>query len=92
MPRAGARRPRLEARGEIRGGRFVNGFAGEQFALPDAVGDLISFHDDFEQTISEAFARLHQRGWCRSGDSAVVITNALASGRVIDTLQLRPVP
>jgi ATP-dependent Lhr-like helicase len=31
---------RLEARGEIRGGRFVNGFGGEQFALPDAVGRL----------------------------------------------------
>ncbi|MBC8639082.1 DEAD/DEAH box helicase [Caballeronia sp. EK] len=28
---------RLEARGEIRGGRFVAGLAGEQFALPDAV-------------------------------------------------------
>jgi ATP-dependent Lhr-like helicase len=31
---------RLEARGEIRGGRFVSGFAGEQFALPEAVGAL----------------------------------------------------
>jgi ATP-dependent Lhr-like helicase len=29
---------RLEARGEIRGGRFVAGISGEQFALPDAVG------------------------------------------------------
>jgi ATP-dependent Lhr-like helicase len=28
---------RLEARGEIRGGRFVQGFAGEHFALPEAV-------------------------------------------------------
>jgi ATP-dependent Lhr-like helicase len=28
---------RLEARGEIRGGRFVSGMTGEQFALPDAV-------------------------------------------------------
>ena len=28
---------RLEARGEIRGGRFVAGMAGEQYALPDAV-------------------------------------------------------
>jgi ATP-dependent Lhr-like helicase len=28
---------RLEARGEIRGGRFVNGMSGEQFALPDAI-------------------------------------------------------
>jgi ATP-dependent helicase Lhr and Lhr-like helicase len=31
---------RLEARGDIRGGRFVAGFAGEQFALPEAVGAL----------------------------------------------------
>ncbi len=31
---------RMEARGEIRGGRFVSGFAGEQFALPEAVGQL----------------------------------------------------
>jgi ATP-dependent Lhr-like helicase len=28
---------RLEARGEIRGGRFLSGFIGEQFALPEAV-------------------------------------------------------
>jgi ATP-dependent Lhr-like helicase len=31
---------RLEARGDIRGGRFVAGFSGEQFALPDAIGLL----------------------------------------------------
>jgi ATP-dependent Lhr-like helicase len=31
---------RLEARGEIRGGRFVAGFGGEQFATSDAVGRL----------------------------------------------------
>jgi ATP-dependent Lhr-like helicase len=31
---------RLESRGEIRGGRFVAGFSGEQFALPDAIGTL----------------------------------------------------
>jgi ATP-dependent Lhr-like helicase len=31
---------RLEARGEIRGGRFVAGFAGEQYALPEAVAPL----------------------------------------------------
>jgi ATP-dependent Lhr-like helicase len=28
---------RLEARGEIRGGRFVAGFTGEQYALPEAI-------------------------------------------------------
>jgi ATP-dependent Lhr-like helicase len=31
---------RLEARGEIRGGRFVAGISGEQFALADAIGML----------------------------------------------------
>jgi ATP-dependent Lhr-like helicase len=31
---------RLEARGEIRGGRFVAGFAGEQYALTEAVSSL----------------------------------------------------
>jgi ATP-dependent Lhr-like helicase len=31
---------RLEARGEIRGGRFVAGFTGEQYAAPEAIGLL----------------------------------------------------
>lgn len=31
---------RLEARGEVRGGRFVSGFSGEQFALPEAAAAL----------------------------------------------------
>ena len=31
---------RLEARGEIRGGRFVNGFSGEQFAMPEAINQI----------------------------------------------------
>ncbi len=31
---------RMEARGAVRGGRFVSGFAGEQFALPEAVEQL----------------------------------------------------
>jgi ATP-dependent Lhr-like helicase len=33
---------RLEARGEVRGGRFVGGFSGEQYALPEAIGLLRS--------------------------------------------------
>jgi ATP-dependent Lhr-like helicase len=37
---------RLETRGEIRGGRFVAGFSGEQFALPEAVGVLRSARRD----------------------------------------------
>ncbi|HUI02518.1 MAG TPA: hypothetical protein VLZ77_03170, partial [Acidimicrobiales bacterium] len=31
---------RLEARGLVRGGRFVTGFAGEQYAVPEAVDEL----------------------------------------------------
>jgi ATP-dependent Lhr-like helicase len=33
---------RMEARGEIRGGRFVSGFAGEQFALTEAPALLVN--------------------------------------------------
>ena len=31
---------RLEARGEIRGGRFIAGLSGEQFALPEAIAQM----------------------------------------------------
>lgn len=45
---------RLEARGEIRGGRFVVGFAGEQYALPEAVDALrrVRRNDADEGTIT----------------------------------------
>ena len=45
---------RLEARGEIRGGRFVQGFAGEHFALPEAVSLLrdVRKQADDEQLIA----------------------------------------
>jgi len=49
---------RLEARGEIRGGRFVAGMSGEQFALPEAVDELREIrrtsHDGRLVTISAA--------------------------------------
>lgn len=41
---------RLEDRGEIRGGRFVSGFLGEQFALPYAVESLRAMRN---QTLDE---------------------------------------
>ena len=37
---------RMEWRGEIRGGRFVSGFTGEQFALPEAVEALRAVRRD----------------------------------------------
>jgi ATP-dependent Lhr-like helicase len=49
---------RLEARGEIRGGRFVNGFVGEQFGLPEAVDLLRSVrrNQDTRETVLVASA------------------------------------
>jgi ATP-dependent Lhr-like helicase len=40
---------RLEDRGEVRGGRFVSGFGGEQFALPEAVDGLRAARDRHDQ-------------------------------------------
>jgi len=41
---------RLEARGEIRGGRFVSGVAGEQYALPEAVELLRGLREESPDT------------------------------------------
>jgi ATP-dependent Lhr-like helicase len=41
---------RMEARGEIRGGRFVDGFPGEQFALPLAIDALRSLRRESVRT------------------------------------------
>ena len=42
---------RMEARGEVRGGRFVGGFAGEQFALPEAVAVLRRHERDADDSL-----------------------------------------
>ena len=48
---------RLEARGDVRGGRFVTGFGGEQFALPEAVDSLrATRRDTSEQEIAVSAA------------------------------------
>ena len=44
---------RLEARGEIRGGRFVNGFVGEQFALPTAVETLRALRRTEHESVAD---------------------------------------
>ena len=56
---------RAEARGEIRGGRFVTGFIGEQFALPEAVEMMRSTRkaeDDGRLTIVSACDPLNLAG------------------------------
>jgi ATP-dependent Lhr-like helicase len=41
---------RMEAKGEIRGGRFVSGFTGEQFARPEALDLLRAVRKDERET------------------------------------------
>lgn len=67
---------RLEARGELRGGRFVQGVAGEQFALPDTVKRLRNLRDRFHGDRSQmpagqrSSARLRQRFLSSLGGSS----------------------
>ena len=56
---------RMEAQGEIRGGRFVPGFVGEQFALPDAIDALRASrrsNDDTALSEVSAYDPLHLTG------------------------------
>ena len=52
---------------------------------------LMDFCDDPEETILNAFAYLKRQGWAQPGSWMVVITNVLARGRIIDSIQLRQV-
>lgn len=63
-----------------------------QLLLPWGVEPfLMPFHDDPEQTICDALAYLRRRNWCERGAWMVVITNVLARGNVVDTIQLRQI-
>jgi ATP-dependent Lhr-like helicase len=73
---------RLEARGEIRGGRFVGGFSGQQFALPEAVGLLRGVrraHSDVELVAVSGADPLNLIGIVTPGPTVP----ALASNRVL---------
>jgi ATP-dependent Lhr-like helicase len=62
---------RLEARGEIRGGRFVEGLVGEQFALPEAIGQLRAARqreNDGELVVLSGTDPLNLVGTVLSGD------------------------
>src|SRR3954453_339554 len=64
-----------------------------QLLLPWGVEPfLMSFSADPEATVDNALAYLKRRQWCKEGPWLVVITNALAHDKVIDTLQLRQMP
>jgi ATP-dependent Lhr-like helicase len=61
---------RLEARGEIRGGRFIAGIAGEQFAMPEAVAALRAVRQ----------RPLEGRFVCLSGADPLNLTGGLLAG------------
>jgi pyruvate kinase len=63
-----------------------------QLLLPWGVEPfLMPFSADPETTILDSLAYLKRREWCAKGTWLVVITNALAHDKVIDTIQVRQV-
>ena len=73
---------RMEDRGEVRGGRFVDGFSGEQFALPEALGLLrkpIESHSQPIYTVISACDPLNLGGLIVPG----VKTPAMTGNRVL---------
>jgi len=73
---------RLEARGDIRGGRFVSGMSGEQFALPDAVERLREVRrmpDDGRLHVISAADPLNLAGIVTAGERV----RAIAASRIV---------
>ena len=79
---------RLEARGEIRGGRFVAGISGEQFALPEAVGMLRAIRRTRTGTMDFGFRSAARETEERLGDPVTTETESLVSVSAADPLNL----
>lgn len=52
---------------------------------------LMPFSAEPEKTIKDSFSYLLRRGWTQPGEWMVVVTNALAGEKTIDSIQMRPV-
>lgn len=50
---------------------------------------LMNFDHDHETTIQNAFTRLKEYRWCKSGDPLVVVTKMYAGENLIDSTQIR---
>ncbi len=84
---------RMEDRGEVRGGRFVDGFSGEQFALPEAVGLLRQCREQTEDQsllVISAADPLNLGGWILPGprtpaamNNRILLENGLPVARII---------
>ncbi len=85
---------RMEARGEIRGGRFAAAFVGEQFALPEAV-DLLRAtrraEEDGEAVVVHAADPLNLVGVLLSGERAGAASDRkIRFERGVAVAELRP--
>ncbi len=86
---------RMEARGEVRGGRFVAGFVGEQFALPEAVESLRAIRrrpGNGEVLVLPAADPLNLAGILTPSDARIAATSgqvlAIRDGVVVETGEL----
>jgi len=52
---------------------------------------LMDFSEDPEMTIQDAIKRLKKEGRVETGDQIVTVTNVLADGKVVESIQLREV-
>lgn len=75
---------RLEARGEIRGGRFIAGLSGEQYASPDAVAALRAMRErprDGAVVCVSAADPLNQAGTVTAGERIARLPGARIAWR-----------
>jgi ATP-dependent helicase Lhr and Lhr-like helicase len=88
---------RLEDRGEIRGGRFISGFIGEQFALPIAVESLRAMKNiplSGETITISAADPLNLAGIVVPGDRVPAISGKQVSfrdGALVETPDIQPI-
>ncbi len=88
---------RLEDRGEVRGGRFVSGFLGEQFALPEAVESvraMRNFPASGETVTISAADPLNLVGFIVPGERVPAISGkyvSLRDGVVVEDTERPPV-
>jgi pyruvate kinase len=52
---------------------------------------MMDFSDDPEITIQNAIEKLKEESWVEIGDQLVTVTNVLASGKIVESIQLREV-
>jgi ATP-dependent Lhr-like helicase len=87
---------RLEDRGEVRGGRFISGFIGEQFALPIAVESLRAMKNiqpGGETITISAADPLNLAGIIVPGERVPAISGkhlSFKDGALVDTPDIQP--